>query len=79
MSLFLLFQVNTFIETLDLSDNDLRATGGTAMAYVLYENFYITDLVSVGMDTYSRGGGGLLSKNNLISLFYYCFAFNFHF
>ena len=45
--ILLLLQVNTYIETLDVSDNDLQENGGSAFASMLYENFYISDLVRI--------------------------------
>ena len=41
----LFLQKNTFIEELDLTDNDIRADGAILLSLTLYENLYITDLV----------------------------------
>ena len=41
----LFLQKNTFIEELDLTDNDIQADGAILLSLPLYENLYITDLV----------------------------------
>ena len=38
------FQSNTFVETLDLSANDISCDGVRSIAYMLTENYFITEL-----------------------------------
>ena len=44
---FLFIKINTYIETLDLSDNGLGSIGGTSMGCMLKQNYCITDLVRI--------------------------------
>ena len=39
-------QKNTFTEKLDLTDNYIEAAGGVALARMLLDNCYITEIVS---------------------------------
>ena len=39
-----LFQSNTFVECLDLSDNDIGCDGMVSIAHMLTENYFITEL-----------------------------------
>ena len=48
-NLFLFFQSNTSVLTLDLSDNWLGAEGGYSVCEMLKENCFITDLVCTVM------------------------------
>jgi len=58
---------NTFIEELDLTDNDIQADGAILLSLTLYENLYITDLNLSENFIGVSGGislGTMLMKNN---------------
>ena len=44
--IFPLYQKNTFTEKLDLTDNYIEASGGVALARMLMDNCFITEIVS---------------------------------
>ena len=44
--MMIIFQKNTFTEKLDLTDNYIEAPGAIALANMLLDNCFLTDIVS---------------------------------